>query len=279
MISLLCAICSSAAVSAVLRIGEKRTQGTYGRFAMNYLSAAVLAFLAMPDKSFSVSSSIQLALGLGAVQGLLYLLSLMSLQKSICQNGVILSSTFARLGLIVPMLFSIAAFGEMPNLLQTIGFVLACAAIWMMQTGKPTQKNQCGSHIGLLVLLLISGMTDSMAKIFEEVGDRNLDSWFLLITFIVAFFLSVGMMIYHKEKLGVSEIVYGCLVGIPNYGSVFFLLKALTSLPAVLVYPTYSAGTILAISLIGVAAFGERPRKRQWAALGMILVALVLLNL
>lgn len=72
--------------------------------------------------------------------------------------------------------------------------------------------------------------------------------------------------------------MYGCLVGIPNYGSVFFLLKALTSLPAVLVYPTYSAGTIFAISLIGVTTFGERPRKRQWAALGMILVALVLLN-
>lgn len=277
MISLLCAICSSAAVSAVLRIGEKRTQGTYGRFAMNYLSAAVLAFLAMPDKSFSVSSSIQLALGLGAVQGLLYLLSLMSLQKSICQNGVILSSTFARLGLIVPMLFSIAAFGEMPNLLQTIGFVLACAAIWMMQVKE--ENNSDKNYSGLILLLVISGLTDSMAKIFEELGDRNLDSWFLLITFIVAFFLSVGMMIYHKEKLGVSEIVYGCLVGIPNYGSVFFLLKALTSLPAVLVYPTYSAGTILAISLIGVAAFGERPRKRQWAALGMILVALVLLNL
>lgn len=147
----------------------------------------------------------------------------------------------------------------------------------MMQVKE--EKNSDKNYSGLILLLVISGLTDSMAKIFEELGDRNLDSWFLLITFIVAFFLSVGMMIYHKEKLRVSEIVYGCLVGIPNYGSVFFLLKTLTYLPAVLVYPTYSAGTIFAISLIGVAAFGERPRKRQWAALGMILVALIFLNL
>lgn len=147
----------------------------------------------------------------------------------------------------------------------------------MMQVKE--EKNSDKNYSGLILLLVISGLTDSMAKIFEELGDRNLDSWFLLITFIVAFFLSVGMMIYHKEKLRVSEIVYGCLVGIPNYGSVFFLLKTLTSLPAVLVYPTYSAGTILAISLIGVAAFGERPRKRQWVGLGMILVALIFLNL
>ena len=118
-----------------------------------------------------------------------------------------------------------------------------------------------------------------MAKVFEETGSRDLDAQFLLITFIVAFVLSIVMMLYHREHLGVREILYGCLVGIPNYGSVFFLLKALTVLPAVLVYPTYSAGTILVISLIGVVAFGERPAKRQWCGLAVILVALVLLNL
>lgn len=262
MIYLFCAIASSAAVSAVLRIGDRKCTGKYSRFAMNYLSAAVFAFLTMQSRGFVLDGSGTFALGLGAVQGILYLLSLVSLQSSIRKNGVILSGTFARLGLIIPMIFAIVAFGELPGVLQTIGFLIACAAIWMMQVKE--EKNSDKNYSGLILLLVISGLTDSMAKIFEELGDRKLDSWFLLITFIVAFFLSVGMMIYHKEKLGVSEIVYGCLVGIPNYGSVFFLLKALTSLPAVLVYPTYSAGTILAISLIGVAAFGERPRKRQW---------------
>ena len=62
------------------------------------------------------------ALGLGAVQGILYLLSLVSLQSSIRKNGVILSGTFARLGLIIPMIFAIVAFGELPGVLQTIGF-------------------------------------------------------------------------------------------------------------------------------------------------------------
>ena len=89
----------------------------------------------------------------------------------------------------------------------------------------------------------------------------------------------LGLMVWKRERLGWREVLYGCLVGIPNYGSMFFLLRALTQLPAVLVYPTYSAGAILAISLIGVAAFRERPGRRQWAGLTMILAALVLLNL
>lgn len=52
MIYLFCAIASSAAVSAVLRIGDRKCTGKYSRFAMNYLSAAVFAFLTMQSREF-----------------------------------------------------------------------------------------------------------------------------------------------------------------------------------------------------------------------------------
>lgn len=56
MWDLLLAILSSALVSAMLRIGESRTSGRYGRFAMNYLSASVLAYAAMPTRAFSLGA-------------------------------------------------------------------------------------------------------------------------------------------------------------------------------------------------------------------------------
>lgn len=277
MWDLLLAILSSALVSAMLRIGERRTSGRYGRFAMNYLSASVLAYAAMPTRAFSLGAGGWTALGLGAVQGLLYLGTLVILQSSIRRNGVILSGTFARLGLVVPMLLAVVLFGELPTGVQLAGFLLACAAIWLIRTDSAGET--AGSKGGLLLLLVCSGLTDSLAKVFEAVGSRELDGWFLLLTFLVALAACLGLMVWKRERLGWREVLYGCLVGIPNYGSVFFLLRALTQLPAVLVYPTYSAGTILAISLIGVVAFRERPGRRQWAGLAMILAALVLLNL
>lgn len=277
MWDLLLAILSSALVSAMLRIGERRTSGRYGRFAMNYLSASVLAYAAMPTRAFSLGAGGWTALGLGAVQGLLYLGTLVILQSSIRRNGVILSGTFARLGLVVPMLLAVVLFGELPTGVQLAGFLLACAAIWLIRTDSAGET--AGSKGGLLLLLVCSGLTDSLAKVFEAVGSRELDGWFLLLTFLVALAACLGLMVWKRERLGWREVLYGCLVGIPNYGSVFFLLRALTQLPAALVYPTYSAGTILAISLIGVVAFRERPGRRQWAGLAMILAALVLLNL
>ena len=274
--NLLLAILSSMGVSVMLRLGEGRTASRYGRFAVNYLAAAVLAFLAMPEKAFPLNGSGAVAIGLGAFQGVLYLVTFIILQNSIGKNGVILSSTFARLGLVVPMVMAVFAFGELPSGLQLTGFLLAIAAIWIIRTGG---GGTAASKSGLLLLLVCSGLSDSLSKVFERVGDRALDAHFLLITFLAAMVISLALMVRKGERLGWREVLWGCLVGVPNYGSVFFLLRALTELPAVMVYPTYSAGTILAISLVGVLAFRERPGRRQWCGLAVILLALVLLNL
>ena len=45
------------------------------------------------------------------------------------------------------------------------------------------------------------------------------------------------------------------------------------------VYPVYSVATILTVTVTGVLVFRERLEKRQWIALAMILVALILLNI
>ena len=275
--NLLLAILSSMGVSVMLRLGEGRTGSRYGRFAVNYLAAAALAFLAMPEKAFPLNGSGAVAIGLGAFQGVLYLVTFIILQNSIGKNGVILSSTFARLGLVVPMVLAVFAFGELPSPLQFTGFLLAIAAIWIIRTAGG--GGTAASKSGLLLLLVCSGISDSLSKVFERVGDRALDAHFLLITFLAAMVISLALMVRKGERLGWREVLWGCLVGVPNYGSVFFLLRALGELPAVLVYPTYSAGAILAISLVGVLAFRERPGRRQWCGLAVILLALVLLNL
>ena len=65
----------------------------------------------------------------------------------------------------------------------------------------------------------------------------------------------------------------------PNYFSARFLLLSLSQVPAVVAYPTYSVATIVLITVVGMLAFGERLTRRQKLAMGVILVALVLLNL
>ena len=63
------------------------------------------------------------------------------------------------------------------------------------------------------------------------------------------------------------------LIGIPNYYSARFLLLSFGSVPAVVVYPAYSVGTIIITSMAGMLLFGEKLSVQKKLALLLILAA------
>ena len=80
------------------------------------------------------------------------------------------------------------------------------------------------------------------------------------------------------KKILPGELAAGVLVGLPNYFSSWLLLLALERMPALVVYPAASTGTILLVMVFSALLFHERITRRQMAGLGLILAALVLLN-
>lgn len=277
MLSLLLAITSSSLISILMRLSTDQVKNNIGMLAMNYIMCLGLSvFYTGIGSLFPSDPHLSQTLGMGAVHGTLYLVSFMMLNISTQRNGVVLSSIFMKLGLLVPMVVSILVFQEMPTAVQAVGFVIAVAAILLinMEPGKSRF-----SFNWLLILLLIGGGSgDAMSKIYDELGDPKLAPQFLLYTFLTALVLCLGLMLLKKQRIGKTEACFGMLIGIPNYFSAKFLLSALETLPAVITYPTFSVGTILVTTLTGVLFFKEQLNKRQWIALGIILIAVALLN-
>jgi len=164
----------------------------------------------------------------------------------------------------------------MPTILQGAGFVLAVAAVLMMNGGG--EKTQARARGALILLLLACGTGDAMSKVYEHLGSPALSDQFLFYTFVFAFLLCLALVVRGREKPGLREVAWGILLGLPNYFSARFILGALQSLPAVIVYPTFSVASMVALTLTGVCFFREKLRSREWLGVGMILVALVLLN-
>ena len=102
---------------------------------------------------------------------------------------------------------------------------------------------------------------------------------FLFFTFFFAFAICKDLLLFKQQRIGRKEILYGCLVGVPNFYSSKFILSALKEIEAVIVYPSFSVATILVVTLAGVLVFREKLSKLQWLALAIILAALVLLNI
>ena len=274
MLNLILAILSSALVSVTMRFSGSKIKNNIAMLAVNYI---MCGFLAWMYTGFSGTFPAGSTLVLGGINGVLYLAGFVLLQRNIRTNGVVLSSTFIKLGLLVAMVVSVLFFGERPEIWQWAGFLLAVAAIVLMNY-RPGQ-GKAGSTAGLILLLLAGGGGDAMSKVFEELGNSAHAGHFLLYTFLMAFALCVVLCVRGKEKAGKWEWIFGLLIGIPNFFSAKFLLAALKDIAAVIVYPVYSVATILAVTVTGVLVFREKLDKRQWTALGMILVALVLLNI
>lgn len=279
MLYLLLAILSSASMALALRFFRSQTGNRYGIILGNYLTCILLALLLTPGGG-SVLSVSGGTLGMGAAAGFFYVSALVLMQTSVHRNGAGLTSAFARLGLVISLLVSVLFFGERPAALQFAGVGLVLAALALINA-----DGKGGSRQGfwlLLLTLLCSGGADAMSKVFEELGNPAEDTRFFFWLFVTALLLTVCLALWERKRTGkklmLREFAAGAAVGIPNYFSSYLLLRALQSLPAFLVFPVFSTGTILLVLLAGLLLFRERLTKRQALGVGLILAALVLLN-
>lgn len=278
MLNLILAIASSSLVSIVMRTSEKYTKGNHGMLAVNYAICVMMAaFYTGVGNLFPKTEGIGFTMSLGVVTGIIYLMGLLLVQLNIRKNGVVLTAIFQKLGLLVQLFISIVFFKEQPELMQMIGIIICLVAVVMINFEK--EQTAIGFKLGLFLILLNSGLCDGLSKVHEELGNPALSDHFLFYTFGVALILCVGFIFAKKESFGWKDILWGILLGVPNYFSASFLLKALNDLAAVIVFPTFSVATVVVISMTGLLVFKEKLSKKQWIGMGLILVALILLNM
>ena len=279
---------SSAALTLVLKWFRDPKGTRYGLLLGNYLTCTLIAFIQMPDKSRFYSAS-PVTMLMSGISGFLYVAGLVCMQTSVRINGAALSSAFSKLGISIPLLMSFLFFGEMPSRFQAMGLAMTLGAIIVLnprekntEPAGDTKHDRAALPI-LLLTLLACGSSEAMAKVFQRFGDPAEDTRYFFFLFLTASLLTGILSVTECKKSGksirFSELSAGILAGIPNYFSSFFLLKALMGLPAILVYPAFSVGTILLVTAAGAFIFRERLVRRQWIGLTLILAALVLLNL
>lgn len=278
MIYLIFAIISSALVSIIMRYSEKYIDNNISMLSINYLMCLILAGIYMGFHHLYIPlHGMNQSIILGIINGILYLSGFILLQRNINKNGIILSSLFMKLGILIPMLASIFIFKELPSIIQLTGFIIAIISIIFMNIKK--EETNINFKFGLLLLLIINGITDTMSKIFDEVGNTLLSEQFLFYTFLFAFILCIVLTFIKKQNFYKNEVIYGLLIGIPNYYSARFLLESLQSVPAVIVYPTYSVGAIIVVTIVGIFIFKETLYKYQKISMIGILITLILLNI
>ena len=278
MFYLILAILSSATIAIMMRIAQPRVKYPIGLLAGNYITCCLFALvLSFSERSGITAHALVFPAGIGILNGFFYLVGFALMQWNTRHNGVTLSSVFIRLGILVPTVLSVVWFHETPTGVQILGFLLAVAAIVVINFQKGQTLNK--KSWALLLMLLVGGMGDGMSKIYEVYGDPGLQNTFLFFTFVAALILCLALMYQKHERLGFRELGFGVTLGVPNFLTSLFLLKSLDTVPAVIAFPTFSVGVILVVAMAGTFAFRERLGRKQIVAGILICIALALLNL
>lgn len=286
MIYLIAAIFFNAVMIFAMKLSETKKCARSSVTFINYIAGIAVSILTLRNKQqiFSMDSG-WFTIGLGIFNAVCMTGCLMLYQYSIRRNGAPMSTTFNRLGVLIPTVLSALFFKEYPRPIQIAGIIAAAAAIIYINektvsTSDKTANKGISKSVPILIgLFVIGGLIDFNSKVFNTLGDRNFQDKFVLYTFVFSAVISGCIVFFQRSRITGQEIFWGLCIGIPNTLMTFFVVKASAVLPAYLAFPAYSAAVIFIVNIVNAVVFKEKLSPREIRATLLIAVALVLINL
>ena len=300
MLFLALAVACSLAIAVVFKVAERRDLDRTALLTVNYLAGAALAVALQGVEPTGGLERGLVALGVG--QGVLFIAGFWLFALAIREAGMGLAAGVMRLSVVVPFLASWLVWGEAPTPWQLVGLALAGAAFFLVarpaaeppgKLGPPVEGDgppaapASGRTAGVLALLFLSGgLVDVNMKVFREsfsvaAGGSTPIATFLVFVFGVAFLVGAAVVVTTGLRSGRwpsrAAWAWGAGLGVVNYYSAEFLLRALERLDGTVAFPANSVAIVFGAALLGRAVWGERLSRGNLAGLGLAAVALVLL--
>lgn len=258
---------SSLSIAVMLRVFEGKDANRVVIIASNYIVAGTLSLV------LSRHSTTEMAvIGYGIGIGLFFFIAFVVFSFAIKKKGMATTVTIGRLSLALPVLFSIFLWGETPTIPDVIALLLILVIIltWEGKIGKVSPI--------LIVLFFLFGSIDTGMKYFKLHFSHVDDGFFLVILYYSSMVWSWAYLLVKKIKPGRKDILKGFLLGIPNFFSAYFLLKALHTVPAYVTFPFINVGMIILSSVAGVMVFKEKLDRRKIILVILGIGAVILLT-
>ncbi len=305
MIDLILAVCCSLGIGMIFKHAAEMAMDRLALLTVNYAAASLVAVVSlqlglqpMEGDGLAMSSGL---LMLGGVAGVLFIAGFFVFALATQVAGMGLAVAVQRLAVVIPFLASWVIWNEVPTTAQRIGLLLGGAAFFLIAF-RPRQEAQARTRqpvaagvrlpqgatlrtFGVLVLLfIVAGAVDVSMKAFDELyAATNSRAFFLLLIFGVALLIGAGFVlrdaIVDNRWPTSAEIWWGVLLGVINYGSVLFFLRAIEALSGPFVFPANHIALVIGAALLGVYYWGEKLQPLNWAGIGVAALALLLLNL
>lgn len=288
MIYLILMVLLNAVVAVILKL--------FARFRVDHLQAIIINYWVcvgtgslflgyFPLEAGSVQQAwFPLALLMGA--GFILVFNLFAYCTK--TNGITSATVANKLSLVIPVIFSIFLYDERLSAVHLFGIVLAFPAVYLASAATGVERPQERAHLGWIILLfLCSGLLDTAMKYAQQrylpaQEDQAVYTIHLFAvagaigTVILAFLLLTG-----RAKLSLRNVLGGLVLGVPNYFSIYYLVRMLNSdfIKSSAMIPLSNIGVLFVSSFFAILFFREAMNARRWLGLALSLMVIILLAL
>ncbi|MFT7156672.1 MAG: drug/metabolite transporter (DMT)-like permease [Parvicella sp.] len=253
---------------------------------VNYLTAGICGLI-MYEGTITISGVLSANwLYHAIIIGILFIVVFNFFAQATQQVGLTVATIANKMSLLFPFIFSLIIYpSDVLTGYKVIGLILAIIGI-VLTSINGGKLNFNKKYIGLVLIVFIGqGIADIVFTDCSRLpGAKEQTELIFVVLFFIAAIVGVLMIAIRstnqKVQFSLKNIFWGIALGIPNYGTLYFMFRALNSsgLSATEVYPVISMGAVLSSAILGLFIFKEKLTKTNWIGILSALLGILTLT-
>lgn len=286
MISLLLSILSSTVILILFKVIEKQKLDIFPPIVVNYIAATTFGFSINNTTTEFSLAIIQPWIIFTLIIGVMLIGNFYLIGNSTQKAGIGITTVSAKMSFVLPVLYSLLFdINDEINIKKSILILLALTSVVFVIFPNKYESKRSGSIFYPIIIFFGLGILDALVKYCQHhfINTPESSALFSALNFGVAAIIGVAILFISKNHIksifNIKVWLVGTVLGIANFGSMYFLINALNALKFnnSLVFGINNIGVVLASVVIAILIFKERFSKINW--IGLILSLIVLIGM
>jgi drug/metabolite transporter (DMT)-like permease len=282
MIFIILSVLQSTLIFVTFRLFNNFRIDNWQAITVNYVVATLFGFLIYREP-VSLTGIYQSPWLISAVLlGIFFISTFFVFALSSQKVGVALTSVASKMSVVIPVTFGVILYNESMSLLKIAGIAAALLAFYLTFKKKEKKKIRLLYLLYPVLMFFGNGINDTIMKYAEHYYITNDLILFLSIIFFVSLFF--GLIIFtfrlcaRKSKVELRSIIAGIILGLLNFGSTYYILRAMGVFESSVVFPLTNSSIVMLSAVTGFIAFREKLTPINWAGVILSIGAILIIS-
>jgi drug/metabolite transporter (DMT)-like permease len=199
------------------------------------------------------------------------------------RNGLSVASVAGKMSVVIPIIFGMWVYNDSIGFVKIIGILLALVAVYLTSVKENNGKVKTNNLLFPILLFFGSGFIDTGLKYLkatsvQEGGVPIFSATIFALAFVLGVFILIIQIIKGNFKFHYKNVLGGILLGVPNYFSIVYLLKALSTegMESSTAFTLNNVGVVILSTIFGLLIFKEKLIAKNWIGIVIAIASIIL---